>query len=66
MIGVLEDLVLYGQHVAVAGEVAAGLAAPTRQRYTASLPAASTTFATSRHRRARAAREWDGSAAGRF
>ena len=49
--GVLEDLVLYGQHVAVAGEVAAGLAAPTRQRYTASLPAASTTFATSRHRR---------------
>jgi hypothetical protein len=32
----------------------------------ASLPAASTTFATSRHRRARAAREWDGSAAGRF
>jgi hypothetical protein len=53
IIGVLKDLVLYGQRVVVAAEAAAGLAAPTRQRYTASRPAASTTFATSRPRAAR-------------
>jgi len=50
---------------ASAPEAAAGLAAPTRRRYTASRPAAST---SSRHRRRRprVTREWDASAAGRF